>query len=279
MDILKDIEKNFLKINIYDKNADNAKLNIIKKQISDYFKYKSDENNIVMLKKQKYEDDYKKAREINNYNYELFLERKDELHQIFKETKTLASLYDYINYKNNDYADIPDIYTYEHISFEERKEQATDIPSKMKKKDAADKEPKKKKDSADKEPKKKDAADKEPKKKKDVADKEPKKKDAADKEPKKKKDAADKEPKKKKDSADKEPKKKKDSADKEPKKKDAADKEPTKKKDAADKEPKKKKGSADKAAVVKVKECKEGKILNPITNRCIKDVNYKPKPK
>jgi hypothetical protein len=259
MDILKDIEKNFLKINIYDKNADNAKLNIIKKQISDYFKYKSDENNIVMLKKQKYEDDYKKAREINNYNYELFLERKDELHQIFKETKTLASLYDYINYKNKDYADIPDIYTYEHISFEERKEQAADIPSKMKKKDAADKEPKKKKDSADKEPKKK--------------------KDAADKEPKKKKDSADKEPKKKKDSADKEPKKK-DSADKEPKKKkDAADKEPKKKKDAADKEPTKKKDAADKAAVVKVKECKEGKILNPITNRCIKDVNYKPKPK
>ena len=247
MDILKDIEKNFLKINIYDKNADNAKLNIIKKQISDYFKYKSDENNIVMLKKQKYEDDYKKAREINNYNYELFLERKDELHQIFKETKTLASLYDYINYKNEDYADIPDIYTYEHISFEERKEQAVDVSSKMKKKDAADKEPKKKKD----------AADKEPKKKKDAADKEPKKKDSADKEPKKK------------DSADKEPKKKKD----------AADKEPKKKKDAADKEPKKKKDSADKAAVVKVKECKEGKILNPITNRCIKDVNYKPKPK
>jgi hypothetical protein len=190
-----------------------------------------------MLKKQKYEDDYKKAREINNYNYELFLERKDELHQIFKETKTLASLYDYINYKNKDYADIPDIYTYEHISFEERKEQAADVPSKMKKKDVADKEPKKKKD----------AADKEPKKKKDAADKEPKKKDAADKEPKKKKDVADKEPKKK--------------------------------KDAADKEPKKKKDSADKAAVVKVKECKEGKILNPITNRCIKDVNYKPKPK
>ena len=249
MDILKDIEKNFLKINIYDKNADNAKLNIIKKQISDYFKYKSDENNIVMLKKQKYEDDYKKAREINNYNYELFLERKDELYQIFKETKTLASLYDYINYKNEDYADIPDIYTYEHISFEERKEQAADVPSKMKKKDVADKEPKKKKDVADKEPKKK--------------------KDSADKEPKKKKDSADKEPKKKKDAADKEPKKKKD----------AADKEPKKKKDAADKEPKKKKDSADKAAVVKVKECKEGKILNPITNRCIKDVNYKPKPK
>jgi hypothetical protein len=226
MDILKDIEKNFLKINIYEKKADSAKLNIIKKQISDYFKFKSDENNIVMLKKQKYEDDYKKAREMNNYNYELFLERKNELHQIFKETKTLASLYEYINYKNADYADIPDIYTYEHIRFDEREEQAVD------------KEPKKKKDSAEKKPKKK-------------------------------KDSAEKKPKKKKDSAEKKPKKKKDSAEKKPKKK----------KDSAEKKPKKKKDSADKAAVVKVKECPEGKILNPITNRCIKDVNYKPKPK
>jgi hypothetical protein len=152
---------------------------------------------------------------MNNYNYELFLERKDELHQIFKETKTLASLYEYINYKNADYADIPDIYTYEHISFDEREDQAVD------------------------------------------------------KVPQKKKDSPDKKPKKKKDSADKKPKKKKDSAEKKPKKK----------KDSAEKKPKKKKDSADKAAVVKVKECPEGKILNPITNRCIKDVNYKPKPK
>ena len=207
MDILKDIEKNFLKINIYDKNADNAKLNIIKKQISDYFKYKSDENNIVMLKKQKYDEDYRKARELNNYNYELFRDKKNELHHIFKETKTLASLHDYLYYKNANYADIPDIYTYEHIRFEERKEQVADLPSKMKKKEVVEKEPKKKV----------------------VVEKEPKKKVVVEKEP--------------------------------------------KKKEAVEKEPKKKE------VIVKVKECPEGKILNPKTNRCIKDVNYKPKPK
>ena len=39
------------------------------------------------------------------------------------------------------------------------------------------------------------------------------------------------------------------------------------------------KKEADKKPIVKVKECPEGKILNPKTNRCIKDVNYKPKPK
>lgn len=53
MDILKDIEKNFLNINIYNKNADNAKLNIIKKQIDEYFKIKNEENNIIMEKKNK----------------------------------------------------------------------------------------------------------------------------------------------------------------------------------------------------------------------------------
>jgi hypothetical protein len=221
MDILKDIEKNFLKINIYDKNADNGKMNIIKKQISDYFKYKSDQNNIIMLKKQKYNEDYKNARELNNYNYELFLEEKRNLHNIFKQTKTLASLYEYLNYKNANYADIPDIYTYEYINFpehekreerKERKEQVTVAPSKKgivcpegkilnPKTNRCIKDPAAKKVK----PVKKDS------KKKDVADKEPKK-------------------------------------------------------------------EADKA-IVKIKECPEGKILNPKTNRCIKDVNYKPKPK
>jgi hypothetical protein len=218
MDILKDIEKNFLKINIYDKNADNGKMNIIKKQISDYFKYKSDQNNIIMLKKQKYNEDYKNARELNNYNYELFLEEKRNLHNIFKQTKTLASLYEYLNYKNANYANIPDIYSYEYINFpehekrEERKEQVTIAPSKKgivcpegkilnPKTNRCIKDPAAKKVK----PVKKDS------KKKDVVDKEPKK-------------------------------------------------------------------EADKA-IVKIKECPEGKILNPKTNRCIKDVNYKPKPK
>ena len=40
MDILKDIEKNILNINMYDKTVETGKLNLIKKQISDYFKYK-----------------------------------------------------------------------------------------------------------------------------------------------------------------------------------------------------------------------------------------------
>jgi len=221
MDILKDIEKNFLKINIYDKNADNGKMNIIKKQISDYFKYKSDQNNIIMLKKQKYNEDYKNARELNNYNYELFLEEKRNLHNIFKQTKTLASLYEYLNYKNANYADIPDIYTYEYINFpehekreerKERKEQVTVVPSKKGIVCPEGKILNPKTNRCIKDP---------------VAKKvKPVKKDS-------------------------------------------------KKKDVADKEPKK---EADKA-IVKIKECPEGKILNPKTNRCIKDVNYKPKPK
>ena len=134
MEILKDIEKNILNINMYDKsvngakakdplNANNSnvlKLNAIKKSIDDYFKHKNDENDIIYRKKMKYEELYKNARENNNANYDFFLEKKEDLHNIFRETKTLAALYDYLNYKNTDYKDIPAIYTYEHINLEER---------------------------------------------------------------------------------------------------------------------------------------------------------------
>ena len=134
MEILKDIEKNILNINMYDKsvnganakdplNANNSnvlKINVIKKLIGDYFKHKNDENDMIAQKKMKYEELYKNARENNNANYEFFLEKKEDLHNIFRETKTLAALYDYLNYKNTDYKDIPAIYTYEHINLEER---------------------------------------------------------------------------------------------------------------------------------------------------------------
>ena len=38
MEILKDIEKNILNINMYSKDTEAAKLNLIKKQIADYLK-------------------------------------------------------------------------------------------------------------------------------------------------------------------------------------------------------------------------------------------------
>jgi hypothetical protein len=120
MDILKDIEKNFLNINIYNKNADNAKLNIIKKQIDEYFKFKDEENNIIMEKKIRYEDKYKKPRDLNNYNYKQFLEKKMYLHNIYKETKSLSSLNEYLDCKIENYADIPEIYTYEYLHVNEQ---------------------------------------------------------------------------------------------------------------------------------------------------------------
>ena len=207
MDILKDIEKNILNINMYDKSVEPAKLNKIKAQIGEYFKYKDEENNIISQKIMNYEEEYKKPRERNNYEYELFLEKKDELRSIFKETKTLASLYDYLNYKYaNDHQSIPDIYTYDNSGVKGVIVSRAKVP----------KEPK--------EPK-------EPK-----VPKEPK-------EPKEPKDP-------------KEPKVPK--VPKEPK----VPKVP--------KEPKK-----DVKAPKALKDCPEGKVRNPITKRCIKDVNYK----
>jgi len=277
MDILKDIEKNFLKINIYDKKADSGKLNIIKKQVSDYFKYKSEQSDIIMLKKQKYDDDYKKARELNNYNYELFREEKDKLHHIFKETKTLGTLYDYLNYKNKDYAEIPDIYTYEHINLNERKERVAikdPVAKKVKPAKAAnneaDKAAKKEADKAAKEAAKaaKKEADKAAKKEADKAAKEAK--NEADKAAKEAKKEADKAAKNEGEEADEA--KEADKAAKEAKEADKADKEAKNEGEEADK-------ADEKKPIAKVKECPEGKILNPKTNRCIKDVNYKAKPK
>ena len=133
MDILKDIEKNILNINIYDKNADNAKLNIINKQISEYFDFKNEEYNIIIEKKIKYEEKYKKPRELNNSNYEQYLEKKMYLHNVYKGTKSLSDLVKYLNCKIENYADIPEIYTYEYLHVNEQKKRIATQPEKDKK--------------------------------------------------------------------------------------------------------------------------------------------------
>ena len=260
MEILKDIEKNILNINMYSKDIEPTKLNLIKKQIGDYYKYKSDESNVISQKIMKYDELYKNPREKNNYEYELFLAKKEELYNIYKETRTLAALYDYLNYKY-DTAIIPDIYTYAHINLNEREKVVKDAKAANAKvcpegkilnpktnrcvKDPSYKKPKEAKVAAkadSKEPKATEAA---------KAAKEAK---ADSKEP--KADA-------------KEPKEPKADA-KEPKEPKADSKEP--------KEPKADSKDAKEPKAAKAKECPEGKILNPKTNRCIKDPSYK-KPK
>ena len=226
MEILKDIEKNILSINMYSKDTEAAKLNLIKKQIADYLKYKSDEDNVITQKIMKYDELYKNPRERNAYEYELFLEKKEELYNIYRDSKALGALYDYLNYKyesgEGSGGSVPDIYTYAHINLNERVKVVKDdnktnvcpegkmLNPKTKRcvKDPSYKKPK--------EPKVAPAPPKEPN--------EPKVAPVPPKEP------------------------------KEPK--------------VAPKEPK----------APKVKECPEGKILNPKTNRCIKDPSYK-KPK
>jgi hypothetical protein len=229
MEILKDIEKNILNINMYSKETEPTKLNLIKKQIGDYNKYKSDEYNVISQKIMKYDELYRNKRERNDYEYELYLGRKEELYNIYREAGTLDTLYEYLNCKY-EAPNVPEIYTYAHINLNEREK----VVKAAKDAKAADKCPEGKilnpktkrcvKDPSYKKPK----ALKEPK----VVPKEPK--DEPKDEPKASKEAPNEEPN--------EPKAPK------------APKEP--------KEP-------------KVKECPEGKILNPKTNRCIKDPSYK----
>jgi hypothetical protein len=218
MEILKDIEKGILNINMYSKDTEPAKLNLIKKQIGDYNKYKSDESNVIEQKIMKYDELYKNPRERNNYEYELFLGKKEELYNIYREAGTLDALYEYLNCKY-DVSNVPDIYTYAHINLNERVKVVKDAKAAL----AADGCP--------------EGKILNPKTKRCVKD----------------------------------PSYKKPKAVKEPK---ADAKEP--KADA--KEPKEPKAAKADAKAPKAKECPEGKILNPKTNRCIKDPSYK-KPK
>jgi len=214
MEILKDIEKSILNINMYSKDTEPAKLNLIKKQIGDYNKYKSDEYNVIEQKIMKYDELYKNPRGRNNYEYELFLGKKEELYNIYIEAGTLDALYEYLNCKY-DVSNVPDIYTYAHINLNERVKVVKDAKADDGCPEGKILNPKTKR------------CVKDPSYKKPKAVKEPK---ADAKEP------------------------------KEPKAANEDAKEP--------KEPK----------APKVKECPEGKILNPKTNRCIKDPSYK-KPK
>uniref|UniRef100_A0A6C0LMT0 Uncharacterized protein n=1 Tax=viral metagenome TaxID=1070528 RepID=A0A6C0LMT0_9ZZZZ len=239
MDILKDIEKSLLAINMYDKSAEPAKLSKIKKLVGDYFKHKGDESNVVSQKIAKYDEQFKKVRERNEYEYDLFLEKKDELRSIFKETKTLSSLYDYLNYKyTNDHQSIPDIYTYEYFDLNDR----IVVP----------------KASKAKEPKKDDKETKVPK-----VPKAPK---------------APAVPKAKAAKATKELKDCPEGKVRNPITKRCVNEKKAAKANADEvkevivkvvKEPKAAK------ATKELKDCPEGKVRNPITNRCIKDVNYK----
>jgi hypothetical protein len=239
MDILKDIEKSLLAINMYDKSAEPAKLSKIKKLVGDYFKHKGDESNVVSQKIAKYDEQFKKVRERNDYEYDLFLEKKDELRSIFKETKTLSSLYDYLNYKyTNDHQSIPDIYTYEYFDLNDRivvpKAQKAKAPKKDDKETKVPKAPKTpavpKAKAAKAAKELKDCPEgkvRNPITKRCVNEKKaPKTKEA-------------------------------------PKAKEANMDEV---KEVIVKEPK---------APKELKECPEGKVRNPITKRCIKDVNYK----
>ena len=236
MEILKDIEKNILSINMYSKDTEAAKLNLIKKQIADYLKYKSDENNVITQKIMKYDELYKNPRERNAYEYELFLEKKEELYNIYRDSKALGALYDYLNYKYESSGSsegggsgVPDIYTYAHINLNERvkvvkEDNKTNVCPEGKMLN--------------------------PKTKRCV-------KDPSYKKPKEPKVEPPKEP-------------------KEPKEPPKEPKEPTEPKEP--KEPKVAPAPPKEPKAPKVKECPEGKILNPKTNRCIKDPSYK-KPK
>jgi hypothetical protein len=117
MDILRSIEKNVL--NVANNNGKSNEVDILKKNIKEYFGHLADKENIDSQKKEKYFNKYENARVIANMEYDKFLRDKETLMNELKIEKSKAALHEYLKLKyvaNN----VPDIYSYQDIRLVDR---------------------------------------------------------------------------------------------------------------------------------------------------------------
>ena len=113
MDILRNIEKKIL--NIANNNTNDV--NGLKKDIKDYLDNLDKQQDINNKKKNKYEELYENKRKEALISYKNFLSVKADLMKDIEKDNTKGAIRKYLEYKY-EVVDIPDIYTYNHISFE-----------------------------------------------------------------------------------------------------------------------------------------------------------------
>ena len=113
MDILRNIEKKIL--NIANNNTNDV--NGLKKDIKDYLDNLDKQQDINNKKKNKYEELYENKRKEALISYKNFLSVKADLMKEIEKDNTKGAIRKYLEYKY-EVVDIPDIYTYNHISFE-----------------------------------------------------------------------------------------------------------------------------------------------------------------
>jgi hypothetical protein len=117
MDILRIIKKNV--INIANNNSKTSDVDILKKNIKEYFGHIADKSSIDSQKREKYYNKCENARVIANIEYDNFLRDKEILMNELKVEKNKAALHEYLKLKYTG-DNIPDLYSYQNIQLVDR---------------------------------------------------------------------------------------------------------------------------------------------------------------
>jgi hypothetical protein len=105
---LKDI--GFLLIDNINLQSDNNKLKLLDK-VNKYKIFKKEHEIKKQENKDYYEMKYEEPRKINKQNYDAYLEQKLYLYNVWKESKNVKDLHEYISLARPEYIEVPDVYT------------------------------------------------------------------------------------------------------------------------------------------------------------------------
>ena len=119
MDILRNIEKKLLNILSDKDKLDVSKISTLKGDIRLYVDNINKKKQIIYDKNNKYIELYHNKRLDNDEQYDRYLINKKNLMEDLIKYKNKGALNNFLNIKI-DYQDVPEIYTYENISLEER---------------------------------------------------------------------------------------------------------------------------------------------------------------
>ena len=105
---LKDI--GYLLIDNVTYKTDDKKLKLLDK-VNKYNILKKENERKKQENRDFYQVKYEEPRKINNQNYETYLQQKLLLYNIWKDTKNIKDLHQYLSFVRPEYVEVPDVYT------------------------------------------------------------------------------------------------------------------------------------------------------------------------
>jgi hypothetical protein len=105
---LKDI--GYLLIDNINLKSDNNKLKLLDK-VNKYNISKKEYEIKKQENREYYEAKYEEPRKINKQNYDDYLKQKQYLYNVWKETKNVKDLHEYVSLVRPEYIEVPDVYT------------------------------------------------------------------------------------------------------------------------------------------------------------------------